>query len=197
MPVDNCRHLIVSSNEDWAVPMDLDDRRFFVLDISPHRKEDVLYFKNLDFQMQAGGVSALLYDLLHEDLTDFDPRKMPANDFGFDMKMKAASSVEKFIYEALKEGKFNLTPRSDQSSWGPMACERVVYAYYKIWVEYEGLKREASSEFGKRLKRVLSITKTRRSFNDIRIWGYEFPSLESSRRAFEKFTKQTSKIWEE
>jgi hypothetical protein len=38
VPVDHCRHLIVSSNEDWAVPMDLDDRRFFVLNVSSHRK---------------------------------------------------------------------------------------------------------------------------------------------------------------
>jgi len=32
---------------------------------------------------------------------------------------------------------------------------------------------------------------------DIRVWGYEFPSLEASRKAFEKFTKQSSKIWED
>lgn len=121
---------------------------------------------------------------------------MPANDFGFDMKMKAASSVEKYIYEALKEGKFNLTPASDLYTWRPISCEKV-YSYYKTWVEYEGLKREISAEFGKRLKRVLSAEKTRRWFGDIRVWGYEFSSLEASRKAFEKFTKQSSKIWED
>jgi|SRR5579862_911739 len=196
VPVDNCRHLIVSSNEDWAVPMDLDDRRFFVLDVSSHRKEDVCYFKALELQMHSKGMNALLFDLIQEDLTDYDPRKMPANDFGFDMKMKAASSVEKYIYEALKEGKFNLTPGSDQSAWRPMSCERV-YSYYKTWVEYEGLKREVSAEFGKRLKRILVVEKSRRWLGDIRVWGYEFTSLEASRRSFEKFTKQSSKIWED
>ena len=112
------------------------------------------------------------------------------------MKMKAASSVEKYLYEALKEGKFNLTPGSDQSDWRSMSCERV-YSYYKTWVEYEGLKREVSAEFGKRLKRILVVEKSRRWLGDIRVWGYEFTSLEVSRRAFEKFTKQSSKIWED
>lgn len=195
VPVDNCRHLIVSSNEDWAVPMDMDDRRFFVLDVSSHRKEDTSYFQAIDQQMIFGGVRALIFDLLNEDLSDFDPRKMPANDFGFDMKMKSASSVEKYVYEALKEGRFNLTPGSENISWGPLACERV-YSYYKNWCEYEGLKREISAEFGKRLKRLLGVEKSRRCLGEIRVWGYEFTTLEESRKSFEKFTKQSSRIWE-
>jgi len=195
VPVDNCRHLIVSSNEDWAVPMDLDDRRFFVLDVSSHRKEDTKYFRALEQLMVLGGARALIFDLLHEDLNDFDPRKMPQNDFGFDMKMKASSSVEKYIYEALKEGRFNLTRASDAVAWGAMACERV-YSYYKSWCEYEGLKREISAEFGKRIKRLLSVEKTRQCLGGQRIWGYELSSIEESRKAFEKYTKQSSRIWE-
>jgi len=48
--------------------MDLDDRRFFVLDISSHRKEDVQYFKLLELQMHLGGVNALLFDLYTKTL---------------------------------------------------------------------------------------------------------------------------------
>lgn len=74
IPVSNCRHLIVSINEDWAVSMDLDDRRFFVLDVSFHRKGDLQYFEFLKKEMSIGGLQALLYDLLQEDLSNFDPR---------------------------------------------------------------------------------------------------------------------------
>ncbi|MBP7074564.1 MAG: hypothetical protein KBA81_04175 [Rhabdochlamydiaceae bacterium] len=195
IPVDNCRHLIVSSNEDWAVPMDLDDRRFFVLNVSSHRKEDIDYFHKLHEQMDSAGLSALLFDLLNEDLSNFDPRKMPPNDFGFDMKMKAASSVEKYIFESLKEGKFNLTT-SAPGQWCPHSCENI-YDYYKVWCENEDLRTVPSSEFGKRLKKLLSVEKTRRSIGGLRERWYEFPSLEESRKTFEKFTKQSEHIWEE
>lgn len=93
IPVSNCRHLIVSSNEDWAVPMDLEDRRFFVLDVSSHRQRDSEYFELLEAEMSKGGLQALLYDLLQEDLKDFDLRHMPLNDCGFDIKMKTAGSI--------------------------------------------------------------------------------------------------------
>ena len=43
-----------------------------------------------------------MYDLLHEDLSGFDPKIMPENFAGFDMKMEGASSMDRFIYTSLK-----------------------------------------------------------------------------------------------
>ncbi|MBY0529258.1 MAG: hypothetical protein K2P51_03615 [Rhabdochlamydiaceae bacterium] len=194
LPIDNCRHLIISSNEDWAVPIDLDDRRFFVLNISPHRKEDSAYFRALSEQMDQQGLSALLFDLLHEDISIFDPRKMPPNDFAFDIKMKTAGSVEKFLFAALYEGRFKIaSSREDQ--WKPLSCEEL-YDHYKAWCLREGLRQEVSSEFGKRLKKLLSIEKSRRSVSDSREWWYEIPSLKECRKRFQAYTKQTELIWE-
>lgn len=196
VPVNNCRHLIVSSNEDWAVPMDLDDRRFFVLNISAHRKEDTRYFQELEHQMSQGGIEALLYDLLQEDLSDFDPRKMPPNDFGFDMKMRTASSVVKFIYDALGEGRFSMATCSKTKAWGSHPSKQV-YHCYRDWCKQEGLRQETREEFGKWLKKILAVEKRRPTIKGAREWWYEFSSIEESRRAFEKFTKQSARIWEE
>lgn len=194
--VENCRHLVVSSNEDWAVPMDLDDRRFFALNVSSHRKEDMTYFQKLDLQMRRGGLESLLHDLLCEDLATFDPRIMPSNDSGFDMKMKAASSVEKYLFEALKDGTFHLTFPQQYHDWGPLPSEQT-YQLYKDWCLREGLKHEPSSEFGKRLKKLLRAEKSRRTINGGREWWYEFATIDESRKSFEKFTKQSSHIWEQ
>jgi hypothetical protein len=194
--VDNCRHLIVSTNEDWAVPMDLDDRRFFVLDVSACHKEDTQYFDEMRNQMEQGGTEALLYDLLQEDLSAFDPRKMPLNDFGFDMKLKTAGSVEKFLYEALKEGRFGLAFAEGTGPWQPTGCKQV-HDYYKEWCKSEGLRYESNVEFGRVLKKIFSITKRRPCIEGVREWQYDFPPLAESRAAFEKFTKQSSRIWEE
>jgi len=193
IPIDNCHHLIVSSNEEWAVPMDLDDRRFFVLNISSHRKEDVSYFHTLSEQMDQKGLSALLFDLLCEDLSSFDPRKMPPNDCGFDIKMKTAGSPEKFLFAALQEGRCNMAQAGE---WGPVSCEEF-YNNYKAWCLQEGLRHEVSSEFGKRLRKLLLVEKSRRSVDGSREWWYMLPSLEECRNRFQSFTKQTAQIWEE
>ena len=38
--VKNYKHVIMSSNEDWPVHLDPDDRRFYVLRVSKNHKED-------------------------------------------------------------------------------------------------------------------------------------------------------------
>ena len=48
VPVKNFIHLIVASNHEWVVPAGRDARRFFVLDVAEHHKEDHAYFKALN-----------------------------------------------------------------------------------------------------------------------------------------------------
>jgi hypothetical protein len=191
--IDNCRHLVVSSNEDWAVPMDLDDRRFFVLDVSSHQKGNLQYFEELQKEMYRGGLQALLYDLLHEDLSDYDPRCMPVNDQGFDIKMRSSGSIENYLYFSLKEGTFDLSSSSLQE-WGDISCEEL-HQYYRNWCRKEGIRIEAGSEVGKKLKKLLLTERVRRTVQGRREWWYVFPSLVETRAIFEKFTRQTEGIW--
>ncbi len=195
--IKNCRHLIVCSNEDWAVPMDLDDRRFFVLDVSSKHKEDIQYFKALHNQMSNGGVEALLYDLLNEDLNNFDPRIMPLNDSGFDIKIKSSSSSERYIYEALKAGSWELSYGVPVGAFGDKACQ-TLQNHYRGWCDDEGLKKQCSAEFGKTLNKLIpSVKKVRPTIEGARIWTYCFLPLEKCRLEFQRFTKQTDKIWED
>ena len=190
--IPNCRHLIISSNELCPVPLDLDDRRFFVLNVASHRKEDLAYFARLESQMSSGGTAALLHDLMQENLSGFDPRQMPLNDMGFDLKLCSAGSAQRYLYEALKEGRFNLTER--QGEWDSMPCE-FLYRHYRGWCEEEGLRPDSSSEVGRLLHRILHVTKTRRSCAGIRAWWYEMEPLERARVRFEGFCKQSADIW--
>lgn len=76
----NCVHLIVASNEDWAVPAAIGDRRFFILDVSGERAGDSEYFARLEDEMSSGGRSALLHYLLGMDLAGWDVRTRPKTD---------------------------------------------------------------------------------------------------------------------
>ena len=61
--VKNHINLIIASNNKQIVPAGMDERRFFVLDISEGQKQNKAYFKAVEDQMNNGGYEAMLYDL--------------------------------------------------------------------------------------------------------------------------------------
>ncbi|MDN3506506.1 MAG: DUF5906 domain-containing protein [Simkaniaceae bacterium] len=196
--IDNFKHLIVSSNENWAVHLDPDDRRFFVLDVADDRKEDLPYFNKIHEQLENGGYEALMYDLLNEDLTDFDPRIMPENFSGFDMKLEGAPNVDRFIYTSLKEGCWDHANASPSDSLKDLIIDHF-YECYKNWCEYEHLKIMHKEEVGKRLRAIIPKVTSKRSPREEdrqRRSKYIFPNLETCQSSFENFYKQSPSIWE-
>lgn len=73
----NMLHIVMASNSDWVVPAALDERRFFVLDVSDEHKQDKPYFAAIKNELDNGGHAAMLYDLLSYDLSDFNVRDVP------------------------------------------------------------------------------------------------------------------------
>ncbi|MCK5020803.1 MAG: hypothetical protein KAS32_27525, partial [Candidatus Peribacteraceae bacterium] len=47
----NYLHIVMASNNEWVVPVDMGDRRFFMLDVSDAHKEDHPYFEAISTQM--------------------------------------------------------------------------------------------------------------------------------------------------
>lgn len=200
--VKNFRHFIMSSNEDWPVHIDADDRRFFVLRVSEAHKEDIEYFSALNKQLKTfGGYEALLYDFLHENLEGFDPRKIPSADAAFDIKMLSAHSQEQYIYEMLKEesfdiGNVNNTDPFVKKPWGECPSESL-YNDYCAWAYKNSLIQCSSAIFGKALHRRLpGVEKTKPTFVEGRRNYYKFPDIETCRKDFQKAFKATERIWE-
>jgi len=62
---DNFMRLAMVSNETWVVPAGLEDeRRFFVVECGDIHRNDVGYFAAIDQQMKAGGLAAMVDELL-------------------------------------------------------------------------------------------------------------------------------------
>ena len=57
--VRNLIHVMMASNEMWVVPAGVDERRFFVVDVSTARQGDHAYFAAIEKQMQNGGLAAM------------------------------------------------------------------------------------------------------------------------------------------
>ena len=73
----NMLHILMASNEEWVVPASTDERRFCVLNVSNERQRDFVYFKAILEEMRSGGLAAMLFDLQHYDLGDFEVRDAP------------------------------------------------------------------------------------------------------------------------
>jgi hypothetical protein len=203
--VRNHKHIIMSSNEDWPVALDPDDRRFYVLSVSEEHKEDDQYFKAIRYELDNGGYEALLYDLLNEGLAGFDPRKFPSSIEAFDIKIRSAGSAQIYIYEALRDGCFYIgipyeglhDPRAKQiKAWDSTLPKHDVFKDYSTWCRINGYKSEPSNQFGKTLKKILpSAGEARPSVGGRRVWMYTLPELEQARKEFCKLFKETERIW--
>lgn len=100
----NCVHLIMASNEQWVVPAGLDDRRFFVLDVSEDHKEDTNYFRELREELNSGGREALLHYLMTYDLDGFDVRKVPKTKALQEQKLHSMDPYEEWWFNKLRTG---------------------------------------------------------------------------------------------
>ena len=69
----NYLHLMMATNEDWAVPASLRSRRWFVLDVNETHANDHDYFAAIQDELDNGGHEAMLHELLHRDISQHQP----------------------------------------------------------------------------------------------------------------------------
>lgn len=205
--VRNFKHLILSSNEDWPVHIDPDDRRFAIFQVSDARKEDHPYFATIQKQLDNGGYEALLNDLLSEELKEFKPRMLPSNEGSFKIKMLSADSTVQYIYEALKAGGFDIGIPTDPPRFGIISTGSIIKDY-QAWCTANSSRSLPSQQFGLALKKFIP---TIRKFKPRNLDGvhfiaeedrrgrpevYEFPPIEVARKEFQEAFKADEKIWD-
>jgi Mesyanzhinovviridae DNA primase len=95
--VNNCIHLMMSSNSDWVVPAGAEARRYFVVNVSDAEMQNHGYFAKITKQMENGGREALLFHLLNRDLSEFNVRKVPQTDALAEQKAHSRRGVDKLV----------------------------------------------------------------------------------------------------
>lgn len=201
LQIRNYRRLIVSSNEVWAVPADLDDRRFVFLNVSAARCNDRIYFDALYEELKSGGYAAILHDLLQEDLSGFVPQNRPNTGYGFDIKLRSAEPIIRWLHDVLDNGGFT-SVSCGQRDWPKLVEKQHFYeAYRTYFFNSESRKPESEAEFHKQLKAILpSIkeTRPRKKYSNRppglstvtsigrRPRSYKLPSIRKARDEFEQ-----------
>ena len=189
--VPNFKRIIVASNESWAVPRGIDDRRFFCLDVSGHRIGDTPYFNELHREINDGGVEALLYELQQTDLTNWHPRhSMPAgNTDGEDIKLHSMSTGLRFLHHCLVFGHNATDPQafSTKRVWLTVVSTEDFYNDYLDWCDRQKIThRMEPRQFGKEVKTAVGLERTRPWSGGNRQYVYQFPDLGTARVVFQR-----------
>jgi len=206
--VKNHINLIIASNNSWVIPAGLEERRFFVLDVSDKHQQDHKHFAAIADQMENGGLEAMLYDLLEWDFAEVDLRTFEQTAGLFEQKLYSMDTVQKYWFERLKEG--NLRPYqpgrigkygdTNSVDWEQEILASDQYEDYREFADSLNIRHIlARVPFGMALKKLCSGIKTSRQRlpgEGTRVYFRQFPPLEECRAEFDRLLKM--KIpWEE
>lgn len=108
--IKNCSHIMCLSNNDWVVPIEPTDRRYYILDCDNKyadnsKPRNVEYFRILRRCIKKGEGDAFIDHLIHRDISSFNPFDFPKDDYARAKAMVIQlNSLDAFIMESLTEG---------------------------------------------------------------------------------------------
>ena len=137
----NYTHIIMASNDDWVVPANADERRYFVLDVGAGQKQNAVYFEALLAQMNNGGYEALLDFLVKYDLSDYQVRTVPQTKALSEQKTLSLDPIESWWHGRLTDGALLL----GQSSYNGTVSTDDLYQDYVMNAKDAGINRRGGS----------------------------------------------------
>lgn len=105
--IDNNVHLLVTSNESWPIPVNIDDRRFVLIKVQPTVKEPDKFFERLWAELDGEGPAALLGYLQERKLKSTNPKvpkKLKKGEATGLAKRRGLDSVEKTLVNWVTRG---------------------------------------------------------------------------------------------
>ena len=161
----NCARLAIASNEDWVVPAGSQSRRWMVLEVSPHRANDVAYFGALYKELNNGGYEAMIYGLMEREITS-NLTKAPVTEALQEQRAMYSShdSMAQWVYHVVMKGEIKVNDPTDDSletAWPNYSAWDDLMANYMEFCEGGKMKPKPSNlaiqemaKFGFAKKRV-------------------------------------------
>lgn len=184
--VANCTRICILSNEEWAIPATVDERRFAVFNVGDARRQDTVFFQKMRQGMECGGYRLLFKYFLDYPLANIDLNSPPATEGLKEQKEASLSPFEQWWADCLLYGKIL---GSDFGAEWPeeIEKERIRNAYI-AHTKARQIKTRIPNDksLGKMFKKyVPSISSFRKSHEGERLWFYFFPSLDVARKEWE------------
>lgn len=194
--IDSYHRFFASSNHDHFAHVDKDDRRFLFIRVSSVHKQDQLYFDAVNDTLDDDAViAAMMHDLLHLDLTDFNIRKRPLTEEHLSQRLQSLSGFERYWYEVLQSGTIDRLTEWDKPRF---ISTKYLTDYYKEYDKNAGRYKPIQQQhIASTLKSICpSAIQARKKLNNIQERGYDLPDIKLARKEFEMMLG-TSVEWDE
>lgn len=201
--VRNNINLIIASNNEWVIPANIQERRFFVLDVSDKKQCDKEYFKNIIRQMyKEGGLQGMLYDLLKMDISKIDLGTFQQTKSLYEQKIYSMTTEMQYWHERLQDGSllseeyvnkdtgYNEFSSLEDNNWGEV-LKNDQYENYLIFSEKMKERFPLSpTQFGIFINKICPGVKNyQKRVNSKRPWHRQFPALKKCREEFDRQLK--------
>tara|TARA_R110000744_G_scaffold69926_3_gene141720 strand:+ start:635 stop:2776 length:2142 start_codon:yes stop_codon:yes gene_type:complete len=186
--VGNYARIYMTSNERWAVPATVDERRFTALECLGDKMGDKAYFKAMFKQLDDGGYRSLMTLLLGWKVDKTAVHVALSTDALGDQKMENLGDDGKWLYDCLMEGCISGTEFDE--GWGDRIEVKDVYDSYLEHTKKSGVRYPKSTHgLGRGLRKMLGegIKRERRYIGKSNKWLYRFEDLSACRAEFSKW----------
>jgi hypothetical protein len=160
VPSKNMLHIIIVSNDPWVVRASLEERRYFVLEIGNDHMQDKSYFRAIEEQLNDGGYEAMLHDLMHMDLSDWEIRDVPQTKALVEQKIQSLETNWAWLFEIAQRGyvyetQLGITKLYD---WTEFATNKLLYKSYKDFCRVHGRRHfDTEKKLGHWIKREAGL----------------------------------------
>ena len=181
----NHLHFMMASNDLWIINAARDERRYAVFDVGNGRKQQHVFFGNMDKEMRSGGYGALMKLLMERDLEGFNVAKFPQSSALNEQKLMSLSPLQKWWADRLEDGVQVIEePEKGWQEW--IRNSRIMDSYLMAMQKQSINRRAFEMEFARELQKMCpGAKKIRRTVtNEDRPYGHQFPSLLEARKQF-------------
>jgi hypothetical protein len=194
--VANALRIVVASNNEWAVPAGIGDRRWLILNVdnSYSGMNHAAYFDALGVEIENGGAAAMLHDLLAFDLSGFNVRQVPRTAAKAQQQALSLPSTEAWLYQVLQDGAIEqraqnglLGAKQEWEEKGLIVGKDLAYAAYEGFSsKRRDYRPTGKSQWSKRLHAILgpSLGTTRLTDGTGRTRFFQFSALPDCRQQF-------------
>ena len=176
--------LMLATNSEWAAPVSLTDRRYFVLNVANSRKNDHDFFKQLIYEQNNGGSEALLQALMDFDLSEFEVRSIPETPARLEQKMLSMDILQKWWVNVLSDEDFTIGEKIlDLENCNRIIISDLTTSFDEYAKEHNPKHRLWSvKRFCGQFRKLVSNVEVKRRGSGPR--EYEFPSLNDCKLFF-------------
>jgi hypothetical protein len=194
--VANLTRVVILSNDAWAAPASHDERRFFVLDVKEHKKQNTAYFGPMIEGMEQGGYPVLLRYLRDYECDLVDLRRAPTTEALQEQKGLSMTPLEAWWEECLTSGHI---AHSTVEGWPEeIECTEFRHAFQR-YVKDRNITgwTPADRVLGKEMRKfVPRFDRVRATKGGSRPWAYRLPELSEARQKWDQHWGHTS-AWPE